>query len=159
MSIAAINTYILWIIVPLLNTIYQGAGGIVKKNLEIFVGKRIRQFRQEMGLTIEELAFKAQLHPNYLGDIERGERNPSLKNLNKIANALEKPLAAIVSNDSVMETMRGAAKIREKNSLYSTKKYPENVLSLIKSLMKNSDKDREYIIQTAKSLSKQLRKK
>ncbi|MEA3306762.1 MAG: hypothetical protein U9Q34_03155, partial [Elusimicrobiota bacterium] len=35
----------------------------------------------------------------------------------------------------------------------------KSILSLIKSLMKNSDKDREYIIQTAKSLSNQLRKK
>ena len=128
--------------------------------LEIFVGKQIRLFRQEIGFTIEELAFKAQIHPNYLGDIERGERNPSLKNLNKITKAVGKPLFAIFpSNSSIEKTMRGASKIREKNSLYSNKRYSNNILSLIRSLMKNSDKDREYIIQTAKSLSKQLRKK
>jgi len=87
--------------------------------MEIFVGKRIRQFRQEMGFTIEELAFKAQLHPNYLGDIERGDRNPSLKNLNKIADGLEQPLAAIFSGNSPMEeTIRGVSKIREKSSNY-----------------------------------------
>ncbi len=130
------------------------------KNLEIFVGKQIRQFRQETGLTIEELAFKAQIHPNYLGDIERGMRNPSLKNLGKIAMAVGKPLSSIFSGNSLIEkTMRGASKIREKNSLYSNKRYSDNISSLIRSLMKNSDKDREYIIQTAKSLSKQLRKK
>ena len=129
----------------------------MKKNLGIITGNRIRQFRKELGLTIEELAFKAQLHPNYLGDIERGKRNPSLKNLNKIAYSLGKPLSTIVSGNAHIK--KGASKIHEKAPLYSTRKYSDNILSLIKSLMKNSEKDREYIIKTAKSLSNQLRKK
>ena len=138
----------------------RGFGGRVKKNLEIIIGARIRLFRKEIGFTIEELAFKAQLHPNYLGDIERGMRNPSLKNLDKIANSLGKPLTAIFSiNNHREDTMMGASKIREKYFDYPAKKYSENILSLIKSLMKNSEKDREYVIQTAKSLSNQLRKK
>ncbi len=47
----------------------------------------------------------------------------------------------------------------EKSFDYPNKEYSENILSLIKSLMKNSEKDRKYIIQTAKSLSKQLKRK
>lgn len=40
------------------------------------------------GLSQEELAFKAGMHRTYLGGIERGERNPSLKNITAIAEAL-----------------------------------------------------------------------
>ena len=36
------------------------------ENLQILVGKKIRQFRLADDLTLEELAFRAQLHPNYL---------------------------------------------------------------------------------------------
>jgi len=39
-------------------------------------------------LSQEELAFKAKVHRTYLGGIERGERNPSLKNIAEIAKAL-----------------------------------------------------------------------
>jgi len=45
-----------------------------------------------MGYSQEELAFKAQIHRTYLGGIERGERNPSLKNIAAIAEALKVPL-------------------------------------------------------------------
>ena len=49
------------------------------------------------GLSQEELAFKAGLHRTYLGGIERGERNPALKNIAAIAKALEVTLPEIFS--------------------------------------------------------------
>lgn len=52
------------------------------------VGKRIRELRLERGWSQEFLAAEAGLNMNYLGGIERGERNPSLKNLARIADAL-----------------------------------------------------------------------
>ena len=51
-------------------------------------GARIRELRLDKGLSQEELAFKAGVHRTYLGGIERGERNPSLKNIAAIAKAL-----------------------------------------------------------------------
>lgn len=57
-------------------------------DIEVILGLRIRYFRKEKGLSIEELAFRADIHPNYLGDIERGQRNPSIKNIEKIAQGL-----------------------------------------------------------------------
>ena len=52
-------------------------------------GHRIRKLREAKGLSQEELAFRAHVHRTYLGGIERGERNPSLKNITAIARALE----------------------------------------------------------------------
>jgi transcriptional regulator with XRE-family HTH domain len=52
------------------------------------VGKRVRELRLERNWSQEFLAAEAGLNINYLGGIERGERNPSLKNLAKIADAL-----------------------------------------------------------------------
>jgi transcriptional regulator with XRE-family HTH domain len=55
-------------------------------------GVRVRELRTAKGYSQEELAFKAQIHRTYLGGIERGERNPSLKNIEAIGKALGVPL-------------------------------------------------------------------
>jgi transcriptional regulator with XRE-family HTH domain len=53
------------------------------------VGFNIRKAREERGLTQEKLAALADLHRAYVGQIERGEKNIGLKNLEKIAKALK----------------------------------------------------------------------
>ena len=53
------------------------------------VGRRIRELRQERGLSQEQLAFEADLHRAYIGQIERGEKNIGVQNLEKIATALK----------------------------------------------------------------------
>lgn len=58
------------------------------ETIEKQFGKRIRQLREAQGLSQEELAYRAGVHRTYLGGIERGERNPSLKNIAAIARAL-----------------------------------------------------------------------
>ncbi len=58
-------------------------------------GERIRQERNKLGLSQEELGFKASLDRTYISGIERGERNPSLKNIAKIASALRVEFRAI----------------------------------------------------------------
>lgn len=51
-------------------------------------GGKIRNLRKEKGISQEELAFRSGLHRTYISDIERGSRNVSLKNIEKIAKAL-----------------------------------------------------------------------
>jgi len=53
------------------------------------VGERIRDFRKERGLSQEQLGEKAGFHLTYIGGVERGSRNISLANLERIANTLE----------------------------------------------------------------------
>ena len=52
-------------------------------------GERVREIRKEKGLSQEELAYRANLHRTYIGMIERAEKNITLLNIEKIANALE----------------------------------------------------------------------
>jgi transcriptional regulator with XRE-family HTH domain len=51
-------------------------------------GDAIRVSREEAGMTQEELADKARMHRTYLSDIERGSRNVSLINIERLATAL-----------------------------------------------------------------------
>ena len=53
------------------------------------VGQKLRELREEMGWSQEELGFKADLHRNYIGGIERGERNVGIENIAKLAKALK----------------------------------------------------------------------
>lgn len=59
-----------------------------KDNILMRFGNKVRQFRLEQGISQEELAFRANLHRTYIGMIERAERNITLINIEKIANAL-----------------------------------------------------------------------
>ena len=60
-------------------------------------GKRVRELRLAKGLSQEKLAEMTGLHRNYIGGIERGERNVGLENIHKIANALSETLSSIMS--------------------------------------------------------------
>jgi transcriptional regulator with XRE-family HTH domain len=51
-------------------------------------GAQIRALREQAGLSQEALAAKAGIHRTYMGGIERGERNPCLKNILRLAEAL-----------------------------------------------------------------------
>lgn len=55
------------------------------KDINKAIGERIKALRLRENLTQEELAEKTNLHPSYVGILERGERNPSIKSLAKIA--------------------------------------------------------------------------
>jgi len=59
------------------------------ENIEKRFGKRVRELRQDKGLSQEELAFKSGVHRTYLGGIERGKRNPSLRNILAISRGLD----------------------------------------------------------------------
>ncbi len=68
--------------------------GIVFLNMKVErvrkkLGFAIRQIREGLGLSQEELAFQSDLHRTYIGSVERGERNISIVNIAKVAKALQ----------------------------------------------------------------------
>lgn len=69
------------------------------RDIEI-VGKTIRQLREAIGISQEELAYRAGLHRTYIGGVERGERNLGVENLIRIARALEVSPTALLENVS-----------------------------------------------------------
>lgn len=56
--------------------------------LETF-GKNLKELREKRGLSQTRLSELAGLNRNYVGDVERGRRNPCLDNLLKLAEALD----------------------------------------------------------------------
>src|SRR5438874_11534370 len=60
-------------------------------------GTAIRSRRKRLGISQEELAGRAGLHRTYVADIERGARNLSLANIEKLAKALEVSIPALFS--------------------------------------------------------------
>jgi len=52
------------------------------------LGETIRSYRKNVGMSQEKLAEKADLHHNYIGELERGEKAATIDTLLKIAKAL-----------------------------------------------------------------------
>lgn len=59
------------------------------KNVKNLFGKQIRNRRLELGFSQEQFAFESGLHRNYIGSVERGERNISIENIYILAKALK----------------------------------------------------------------------
>lgn len=70
----------------------------LKQNILIKFGEKVREIRKEKGLSQEELAHKADLHRTYIGMIERAEKNITLINIEKIANALEVSIETLLKD-------------------------------------------------------------
>ena len=62
------------------------------------LGLRIRYFRKDKCMTQEELAEICNLHPTYIGQLERGEKNATIESVYKIARGLDVPLSNLLEN-------------------------------------------------------------
>lgn len=60
----------------------------------------LRRIRLDQDLTQEQVAEGAGLHPNYIGSVERGERNITICNIERIAIALGVSMAELVSESA-----------------------------------------------------------
>ena len=66
--------------------------------VNITFGTNVQLERQSLGISQEELAFRAGLHRTYIGMVERAERSISLQNAKKIADALNVRLDTLLEN-------------------------------------------------------------
>ena len=60
----------------------------VSSDLRSAIGRRIRDLRQRLAISQEELAARADLHRNYVGSVERGERDIGVTAVDQLAGAL-----------------------------------------------------------------------
>jgi transcriptional regulator with XRE-family HTH domain len=73
----------------------------VEGALQIVVGRNIRRLRQERGLSQEDLADEIGVHRTYMGGVERGERNLTLRSLERLAERLGvSPLSLLADPDA-----------------------------------------------------------
>ncbi|HEX7299599.1 MAG TPA: helix-turn-helix transcriptional regulator [Solirubrobacteraceae bacterium] len=61
------------------------------------VGRAVRSLREQKDLSQEELAACSNMHRTYIGGIERGERNPTITVLYRIADALQVSASALLA--------------------------------------------------------------
>ena len=70
----------------------------MKKPILIKFAKRVREERKKLKLSQEEFAAKAGFHRTYIGMIERGERNITLANIEKLSKALNTSLSKLLKD-------------------------------------------------------------
>lgn len=64
------------------------------------IGKRIQQLRSDKGMSISELAERAEVAKSYISNVERGlQSNPSIQFLEKVASALDVSIHSILYNN------------------------------------------------------------
>ena len=70
------------------------------------IGQRIKQYRTDLKLTQQALAFKAEIDNTYINEVENGKRNVSVINLEKIIVALETDFQAFFSSSDFAGSVR-----------------------------------------------------
>jgi transcriptional regulator with XRE-family HTH domain len=67
----------------------------------LVLAESLRRLRAERGWSQDELAAKSGLHRTYVGSVERGERNVSIDNIEKLARALSCPICDLLGGGGV----------------------------------------------------------
>ena len=74
----------------------------LKKNMYL-IGQIIKKYRNNLKLSQEDLAFKANLDRTYISKLEQGKMNTTIKSLTKIANALEISIFILMKDAEKLE--------------------------------------------------------
>lgn len=72
---------------------------IKRENARQIFAKRLKSFRISKNLSQEKLATLSGLHRTYVGAVERGERNISIDNIERIANALDVEITKLLNDE------------------------------------------------------------
>jgi len=98
-----------------------GTGDDIEKETGEYIsssaGRKIRQCREEKGLTLVECGKKAGISYTHISEIERGNVCPSLKTLEKLAAALEKPASYFLTGNTPFGLGDRVRKLREAQGL------------------------------------------
>ena len=90
-----------------------------REKISYRIGERIRQYRTEQHLSQEALALSCEIHPAYLGRLERGEKCPTVDTLYKIAQGLKIPLSELLDVTAEINPTQKAAIDRIETAIFS----------------------------------------
>lgn len=90
---------IVYVKIKKISIVYPPKGGI-PLNLSKIIGERLRGYRNQLGWSQERLAERANLHPTYIGQLERGEKNATIESISKVSAALDISLSQLFENIS-----------------------------------------------------------
>lgn len=79
-----------------------------KCDAQALFARNVRRIRLGQKMTQERLAERSELHPNYISSVERGERNISIRNIERIAQALEVTMAELVTQPEIAAENKSA---------------------------------------------------
>ncbi len=96
------------------------------KNSAVEIGQRIRNYRLQIKLSQEELAERCGLHPTYIGQVERGEKNATIESIGRISSGLGIPLSRLFENLDISNDIKT--------------NYPAQAYALVQSLDLNDQK-------------------
>ena len=102
------------------------------------LGQRVKSYRRQLGLTMEEMAYRCGLHASYIALLESGKRNPSLDTLEKVALGLDVQLCDLLDFNQEPEI-----------TIYDT-----TTNKIISTVSKLSERDREQALVVVNALAK-----
>ena len=97
----------------------EATESVFNSEIAVAIGKKIRQGRKALELTMEELAELAGISPSYMGLLERGERTPSLETLFGVAYVLGTTAAEILRDTETID--QDKSNYRKKLNAYINK--------------------------------------
>lgn len=72
-------------------------------NISLELGIRIRYYKKERNITQEKLAEICNLHPTYIGQVERGEKNATLESVYRISKGLGVSMSKLLEDIDILE--------------------------------------------------------
>lgn len=112
-------------------------------NISWELGIRIRYYRKEKNITQEKLAEICNLHPTYIGQVERGEKNATLESIYRISKGLGVSMSKLLEDIEIVEnnTQNAALKIYHQLLLlpYDKQKKVQSILKEIIDLAESSE--------------------
>jgi transcriptional regulator with XRE-family HTH domain len=86
---------------------------MINKHLIVEFGLKIREVREEKGISQEKLSFATGFHRTYIGMIERGERNISLTNMAIFAKVFELSLSELLDSKTLKSFKKYQTKVQK----------------------------------------------
>jgi transcriptional regulator with XRE-family HTH domain len=105
-------------------------------NIRKELGQRIRALRKRNGYTQEDMAERCNLHWTYIGGLERGERNPTLTTLKRIADGLKVDIHSLLGRPSSEEAVLTTREKKEGNILKWLRKKDDSAVDLASRLVR-----------------------